>query len=349
MTSAIRTVKYRSRLLFIATLIALVIVAIIAMTMGSASISPSQIIQILKDHILSNNTSAHYSQAQAYIIWNLRFPRVLTAILAGMMLSASGVVFQAVFRNPMADPYVLGISSGASFGVALATFFGIMPVWAGAWAVPIAAWIGAMGATALIFVINGRQREKEVSLLLTGIALNFLLSAVVTLMMYLHQEQLERVLFWTMGSLNTAAWTKLGVLFIASILTIIPLFFSHREMDLLLLDEASARGIGLSSQTWRILLLSIATLLAATCVAFCGTIGFLGLMAPHIVRLIVGPGHKRLLPCSMAFGALLLLCADTLSRTVMGATELPVGVITSIAGAPVFLLLLKRQSSRRVL
>lgn len=336
-------------LLFFLALISIVLLSLLAITMGPANITPGQTATIILDGILGRGAYAgrNYSQAQFYIVWNLRLPRILSALIAGAVLSVSGVVFQSVFRNPMADPYVLGISSGASFGVALAILAGMMPTWAGSWGLPCSAWIGAMATALLIFLLSGRSGWSQTTLLLTGVALNYLLSALMTLLMYLNHEQLDQVLFWTLGSFGTSDWTKLIVMLLSGLITTVPLLFMHRELDLLLLDETSAISSGLSIRFWRIMLLVIATAAVATVVAFCGVIGFIGLMAPHLVRIIIGPKHKRLLPCSLVVGALLMLLADTLSRTVMGSTELPVGVVTSIAGAPLFIILLRNSLRRK--
>lgn len=336
-------------ILFFSTLIMIVLLTLFAIMMGPADISPRQTISILHGGIFGRAevSESTYSQSQFYIVWNLRLPRILSALTAGAVLAASGVVFQSVFRNPMADPYVLGISSGASFGVALALLAGMMPTWAGSWGLPASAWIGAMATAFLIFLVSGRGGWSQTTLLLTGVALNYLLSASMTLLMFLNHEQLDQVLFWTLGSFGSSDWTKLTVMLISALLTIIPLLLTHRELDLLLLDEASSISAGLSIRFWRFLLLALATAAVASVVAFCGVIGFIGLMAPHLVRMMIGPKHRRLLPCSMAVGALLMLLADTLSRTVMGTTELPVGVVTSIAGAPLFIILLKNSIRRR--
>lgn len=336
-------------ILFFSAAVMIVLLALLAIMMGPANISPRQTISIIHEGIWGKRATSGstYSQAQFYIVWNLRLPRILSALVAGAVLAASGVVFQSVFRNPMADPYVLGISSGASFGVALALLAGMMPTWAGSWGLPASAWIGAMTTACLIFFISGRSGWSRTTLLLTGVALNYLLSASMTLLMFLNHEQLDQVLFWTLGSFGSSDWTKLGVMLISALLTTIPLLLTHRELDLLLLDETSAISSGLSIRFWRFTLLVIATAAVASIVAFCGVIGFIGLMAPHLVRMMIGPKHRRLLPCSMAVGALLMLLADTLSRTVMGTTELPVGVVTSIAGAPLFIILLKNSLRRR--
>jgi iron complex transport system permease protein len=334
--------------LIIVTSILIVALAFVSVMMGPAEISPGQALAIRADSLRHGvSTDGAYSASQAYIVMNLRLPRILSALVAGAVLAVSGAVFQSVFRNPMADPYVLGISSGASFGVALASLGGMIPAWAGSWGLPVSAWLGAMATAALIMFLAGGGGWSKTSLLLTGVAMNYLLSAAITLLMYLNQEHLDRVLFWTLGSFGSSDWTKLSVMAAFAVVTCVPLLSMHRELDMMLLDETTATSSGLSTRAWRMLLLAIATASVASVVSFCGVIGFIGLMAPHLVRMTIGPGHKRLLPCSMIVGAFLMLLSDTLARTVMGTTELPVGVVTSIAGAPLFIILLRHTISRR--
>ena len=324
---------------FIIAAILLVGISMAALILGPAQITLNQTVRILLDG--SDGTPGEtYSASQKYIIWNLRLPRVLTAIVSGMVLAVSGVVFQALFRNPMADPYVLGISSGAAFGVSLAAFLGLVSGATGAWSVPAAAFSGAIGAALIIFTLSGGVRRSPVTLLLTGIALNFMLSALMTLFMYLNRSQLQSIIQWTLGSFSTASWDKLIIMAVIASCGIFPLFFMTRELDILLLDEQSGLSVGVPLRTVRFILLILSTLITAVTVSFCGVIGFVGLMVPHIVRLIIGPRHRQLLVCSMIGGAVMMVAADTIARTVLGASELPVGVVTSLAGAPLFILLL---------
>ncbi len=187
------------------------------------------------------------------------------------------------------------------------------------------------------------MRSTSVTLLLSGVAMNFLLSAMMSLSMYFNREQLEDIIFWTMGSFSSASWEKL--LFISPVMVIglIILLFYHREMDLLLLGDEAARSMGLSIKRTRVILLVISTLLTASAVAISGVIGFVGLVTPHIMRMIVGPSHKRLLPLAVILGGLFTLLADTIARGVLENSEIPVGIITSMTGAPFFIYLLRSQ------
>ncbi|MFA7018402.1 MAG: iron ABC transporter permease [Sphaerochaetaceae bacterium] len=320
-------------------LVALVVVSISSLALGPAGITIKQTVAIITGGPTYHGSTL-FSSAQHRIIWNLRLPRILTSLVAGMVLAVAGMVYQALFRNPMADPYVLGISSGAAFGVAFAAFIGFIGGATGVWQVPLAAFLGAAGTALCIFFLSGGIRRSPATLLLTGIALNFLLSALMTLFMYLNRAQLQSIMQWTLGSFSTSNWAKLLIISITATFSIIPIGLLTRELDILLLDEASALSIGVSVRTVRLILLALSTLATSITVAFCGIIGFVGLMVPHIMRLITGPRHAKLLPFSLVGGALMMVTADTLARTVLGASELPVGIITAIAGAPLFIVLL---------
>ncbi|MEA5033214.1 MAG: iron ABC transporter permease [Sphaerochaeta sp.] len=331
--------KHYLPIIGVALVILLVAVTLSALTLGPAGISVRQTVAIVGAGP-SNNMSTTFTQAQHRIIWQLRLPRILSAMVAGVVLAVSGMVYQALFRNPMADPYVLGISSGAAFGVAFAAFLGVVGGATGMWQVPVVAFLGAAGTALVIMVLSGGVRRSPTTLLLTGIALNFLLSALMTLFMYLNRTQLQSIMQWTLGSFGTASWSKLGIMGATATLGIVPIMFLTRELDILLLDEASALSIGVSVKSVRLLLLILSTLATSVTVAFCGIIGFVGLMVPHIMRLVTGPRHKPLMLFSTVGGALMMVGADTLARTVLGASELPVGIVTALAGAPLFIILL---------
>ncbi len=309
-------------------------ISLVALTMGPANIPFTETIHILL------HKGKYQGSTTYHIIWNLRLPRILSGIITGAALAVSGMTYQAIFRNPMSDPFVLGVSSGAAFSVALASFLGIVSGAVGVWTVPTVAFIGSALTTLFIFILSGGIRRSPTTLLLTGIALNFLLSALMTLFLYLNRSQLQNIMQWTMGSFAASSWNKIGILSITSLIGIIPIFFMTRELDLLLLDNTTALTIGMSIRKMRIILLLLCTLSTSITVAFFGIIGFVGLMVPHIMRLIVGPKHHNLLPVSIVGGGVMVVISDLLARTVVSPSELPVGVITSLAGAPLFIILL---------
>ena len=308
----------------------LVILAFAGICLGSVRITVSDIVRaVFNPSSISRNT--------AYIIRNLRIPRILSAILTGASLALCGVVFQSVFRNPMADSYVLGVSSGASFFVGLGFVVGISFVDV---SLPVVAFCGSILTTALLFLIS---RRNTGTLLLSGIALNFFLSAMTTLTIYLSNRQADNILFWTLGSLGSSSWPRLLILCVVTIAATLVVGRNTEAMDLLLMDDSTAISSGLNVKAVRIILLITASIVTATVVCFCGIIGFVGLMSPHFMRILVGPKHRRLLPLSMLMGAVILLFADIVCRSLIAPSELPIGIITSVLGAPVFLMLLRRK------
>ena len=322
--------KRRPELLALILIVAIIAMTIAGICLGSVRISIGNIVQAIFSPQNTNRNTA-------YIIRNLRIPRVISAILVGAALALCGVVFQSVFRNPMADSYVLGVSSGASFFVGLGFVIGISCADV---SLPVVAFIGAMLTTALLFAIS---RKNTSSLLLTGIALNFFLSALTTLTIYLSNRQADNILFWTLGSLGSSSWTR--VLILACVLASATIITGSNStaMDLLLMDDSTAISSGVDVKKTRIILLAVASVVTATVVCFCGIIGFVGLMSPHFVRLLVGPKHRRLLPLSMLMGSAILLFSDIVCRFAIAPSELPIGIITSVLGAPVFLTLLRRK------
>jgi len=329
----------RALLLLLAMTVVLIVISLAALALGPAGITVRQTVDILGAGP-AGSADPRFSANQFFIIWNLRLPRILSAIVSGMALAIAGTVFQAVFRNPMADPYVLGISSGAAFGVSLAAFLGLIGGAVGAWQVPLAAGIGALGAALFVFTVSAGMRRSVTTLLLTGIALNFFLSAAMTLFMYLNRNQLQSVIQWSLGSFSSASWLKLRLLALIAIPPVLIIACFTREMDVLLLDEGSALSVGLPLRSMRLTLLALSSIATAAVVSLYGIVGFVGLMVPHVVRLVVGPRHRLVLPCALLGGALMMVASDTISRTVIGASELPVGVVTSIAGAPLFIVML---------
>lgn len=315
----------------VALLVAMsVLLALIALTLGPSGITVGETLLILLGR--SSSASRHY------IIWQLRMPRIIASLLTGAILGFCGAIFQAALRNPMADPFILGISSGASFGVAVALAFGLSSLIG----FPLAALIGSVATTLLILALSYKHKGATTTLLLTGVAINYILSAAMTLLMFMNKEQYQRILYWSMGSFSTATYEHVAVIALTALALLIPLASAHKSLDMLLLDESTGQALGLSVALVRLAVLLPASIATAICVSYFGVIGFIGLMAPHVSRLLVGPRHKRLLAPSALFGALLLLASDTLARILLPSGELPVGVITSLLGVPLFIYLLRK-------
>lgn len=317
------------------------------------SIRPTQQLAILLEPLFGPLDFGNHSDGEAAALWNLRLPRVLLAIAAGASLSMAGAAVQGLFRNPLADPALIGVTSGGAMGaIAGILGFGIagtLPWWIERFSVPAGALIGALLTTALIYrLASVGGRTSVTTLLLVGIAINALAGAFIGLALFAFSssEDLRSFIFWTLGSLDRASWNELavGLIFILPTGCALPLF--ARPLNLLLLGESEAYHLGVPvvRTTRQVVFLSAA--LAGTTVALTGTIGFVGLIVPHFARMLVGPDHRRLFPACALGGALLLLLADALARTVLSPSVLPIGVLTALAGAPFFLLLLARHSSR---
>ncbi len=278
------------------------------------------------------------------ILYRVRLPRILLSGLAGMGLSLTGAAFQGLFRNPLADPHILGVSSGAALGATLAMLFGGSSWLAGLSAVGLAAFAGGMAAVLAVYRIAGTGTGmRTMHLLLTGTAVNSLLSAVISLLMTRNREQLDRIYLWTLGSFNAASWAKVRFLMFFVPVFGALLFAAARELNLLAAGEDTAQTLGVSMKTTRRVIIVSGTVLAAACVSVSGIIGFVGLIVPHCMRLMFGPDHRKLMPCSMLAGAAFLIFCDTLARTMAAPTDIPVGVVTSVFGAPYFIYLLYRE------
>ncbi|HOK06429.1 MAG TPA: iron ABC transporter permease [Syntrophales bacterium] len=282
------------------------------------------------------------TEAEAAIITTVRLPRVVLAAVVGASLSVAGVVFQALLRNPLADPYILGISSGSAVGAVLGIITG-----AGAWSVgiPGLAFLGALAAVLVVFGIAGRDRRLEVNtLLLTGVMVNAFFSAVILFIFSISDHlHLQRALHWIMGDLSLADQGGLSYTSLILVLGTVFLYLFSRPLNLLVMGEETARQLGLAVERTKLALLAAAALITAAAVSASGTIGFVGLIIPHILRLALGPDHRLLLPAAFFLGAAFLVTADTLARCLAAPTELPVGVITALCGAPYFLFLLRRR------
>ena len=287
---------------------------------------------------------------QNYILWQVRLPRILFSMVIGASLGLAGALTQGLFRNPLADPGLLGVSSGAAAAAAAAIVFSghlpwAMPEVLSMWLLPSAAFCGALG---ICFALDRLARwltpGSVIGLLLTGIAINALVAAFIGLSTYLaSDEQLRNLSFWTMGSLAGANWMVLSLMMFV---LAVAFLFSQRltlQINALSLGEAVAGQIGINLKQLRQRIILMVAFLSACAVSWCGMIGFISLIAPHISRAMVGPDHRQLLPLSMLQGSLLLLLADTLARTVATPAEIPVGIFTALLGAPFFLSLLAKQ------
>ena len=295
---------------------------------------------------LSVITRPSADDLHATIFWQIRIPRVLLAMLAGMGLSLGGVVFQAIFRNPLATPFTLGVAGGASLGITLSLFFGISFTILGISGLSLAALLGALLSITLVYGISrATGNTSPHSMLLGGVAISFFFSSLILLFQYLGDiSNTFRIIHWLMGDLSRASYdTVLQALpFILSGILITTIF--HRELNLLTLHDDLASSYGLNVERMRAILFLAVSLMIAGIITVCGPIGFVGIMAPHICRLIIGTNHRQLIPASILFGGTFLVICDTIARTLATSAEVPVGIITALLGGPFFLWLLFKKS-----
>jgi iron complex transport system permease protein len=312
-----------------------------------------------------------WSPTDESILLQVRLPRVATAILVGAALAEAGVIFQGLLRNPMADPYIIGTSGGAALGATVAMMLPLLAAflpagfpafdvalaslplppnlqafWASALGfspVPILAFLGALVAVLVVYnLARVGQRTPVVTLLLAGFATSSLLAAVMSFLMLISGSALQRIVFWTMGGLAVLGWSQIAIvapLIVGSIIAVYPLAW---DLNVFLLGEEEAANLGVNVERRKLALLILGSLLTGAAIALSGLVGFVGLVIPHVTRLLLGPDHRLLLPASAMVGAIFLLLADLVARTIMAPTEMPVGIITALVGAPLFIYLLRK-------
>jgi len=324
-------------------------VALLAVAWGSFSIPPWTIVKILWRRISGNPGVTTWPASWETVILQIRLPRAILAALVGAALSQTGAVYQGLFRNPLADPYLIGISSGAGLGATIAIAFGLLFGWGSLGAVSVLAFLGALVATALVYCLSRiGGRTSVVTLLLAGVALGAFFTAIQTFLMLRSNDAFHTVhiVGWLMGSFNLSSWAKVQLL--APVLaagTAIMCAYGHR-LNVLQLDEEQAQQLGVPVERTRLVLIVVASLVTATAVAVSGIIGFVGLIVPHAVRLVWGPDHRFLLPMSALIGAGFMVVVDGVARTLLSPAEIPVGVLTAFFGAPFFLYLLRQKKQQ---
>ena len=332
--------RRRPTLLAVAGLIGVVLALLAGVGFGSVAVAPGDTLGILAHRVLGLDVAQTWSPVAETIVWDLRLPRVLEAMVVGLGLAVAGTTFQGLLRNPLADPYVLGTASGAALGAAIAVLIPVRVVILEFGLLQGLAFIGALGSIMAVYrLARVGGGAPMTSLLLTGYALGSLLAAGLAMAMYLSGTALRQIFAYLLGSFESASWGRLaGVVPIVVIASLLILARS-RSLNGLLLGEDAAAHLGVDVRRERAILLALASLITAACVAVSGLIGFVGLVVPHVVRLVVGPNARLLLPLSALGGAVLLAFADVIARSL---GEIPVGVVTALIGAPFFLFLLRR-------
>lgn len=324
----------------------LVVAVFLNVGMGAVDISPSSVIGIILHH-LGIESGIGFTAQQDAVLWNIRIPRVILCLSAGAALAISGCALQGIFRNPLADPGIIGVSSGAALGAIGLIMLGAAPF--GPYTMPMAAFGGGLLLTLAVYTISRRDGKTEVvTLVLTGVAFNAIAGGLIGfLTFYADDAQLRNIVFWSLGSVGGATWESARAAFFVSLVGVVLLSRYARSLNLLVLGEREAFHLGVDTERVRLAVIAIAALLTGAAVAFAGIIGFVGLVVPHILRLITGPDHRRLLVASALLGASLLLLSDFVSRTVVIPRELPLGVVTALAGGPYFVWLILRTRNRQ--
>lgn len=319
---------FRIGLVFVVSLCILAVLSVLALRIGSVSYTTAEILESIFDPSSTIHT----------IIVNLRLPRVLLAAIVGMCLAAAGTLLQAVMQNPLADPGIIGVSSGAS--VAATVVFLVVPSWTSS--LPVLAFLGAAAACLIIYLMAWKRGVEPTRIILAGTAVNAMLGAVSSFLTLLNADNLQGVLSWMNGSMAAVSWADVRQLGIYGGIGLVLALLCIKPANALQLGDDMAKNLGLRVNGMRILLSGVGAFLAAATVSVVGMIGFLGLVVPHITRLLVGSNHRVMLPTGMVLGACVVLFADTLGRTIAAPMEIPLGIIMAILGGPFFLFLLRR-------
>jgi iron complex transport system permease protein len=318
---------------------ALVAAMILAVAIGSVSLPLAEIWRALASRL----TGAATNDSTARILWQLRLPRVITAVVVGGALGTAGAVFQGLLRNPMADPYIIGTSGGAALGATIALMVPIQIAFLGFTFVSVAAFAGALGAVLLVYnIARVGPRTPVTTLLLTGFALSSILAAIMSFLMFISNNALRRIVLWTMGGLVGAGWPQLQVVVPAILLALAAVYALAPDLNAFLLGDEQAASLGIHVERRKLLLLGLGSWMTAAAVSVSGLVGFVGLVVPHVVRLLLGPDHRLLLPASTLVGGIFLVVADLVARSLMSPAELPVGIITALVGGPFFIYLLRK-------
>lgn len=323
----------------------LVATVLLALGLGAVGVEPQQVVRILGHHLFGWPGTADWTRSEDSIVWRVRAPRVLLAVLVGAGLAVCGVALQAMVRNMLADPYLLGINSGASSGAAAAILFGFGAGF-GEHALQVSAFLGALAASALVLLVaRTAGRVTSIRLLLAGVAVGYALYATTSFLIFASgsAEGARSVMFWLLGSLGLAQWnTPMLVVTLVVVVTVLVLTLFSRELDALALGDETAHTLGVPPETFRILLLVVVALCVGVLVSASGSIGFVGLVVPHLARRVVGAGHARAVPAAALMGAILLVWADVVARVLLQPQEIPIGIITALVGAPFLLILIRR-------
>ncbi len=327
------------KIAFIAVCIIIAVVAAgLALTVGDYSVSFWDTYRVVFHHIIGDITD----ETADYIIWQWRLPRICTGLLAGAGLGAAGAVMQSILRNPLADPYTTGISSGASFGATLAIGLGFSVV-SGVYAIVVGAFLFSLIPMAVILTVAKMRGASPTTMIMAGIAVMYIFNAMTTMIkLWVSPDTLSQIFAWSVGSIDGASWAQVYIMTGMVVVIVMALMLLSRRLNVLSTGDETARSMGVNADRLRMSCLAMVSLLTAGVVSFTGLIGFVGLVSPHISRLVIGSDNRFLIPASAAFGAALLITADVIGRTIIAPTVIQVGVITAFIGGPMFLYLIVR-------
>ena len=326
--------------------VALVAAVLLSAMVGQLPVTPAEIVGSLLRAAGIPNGWAPTDQIVESTLWVVRFPRIVMGLAVGAALAVAGSVMQAIFGNPLAEPGVVGVSSGAALGAAAAIVFGVTAL--GSWSIALFAFVGGLLATLLVyFVSRANGRTEVVTLLLTGIAINAFAGAGLAFLLFAGDTaSREQITFWQLGSLNGSLWREVGIVAPIMVVGLVAAVVLGRQYDLLALGERNARHLGVNVESLRIGSIVLVALLTGVAVAFCGIIAFVGLVVPHVIRMAIGPSHRPLIIASAVGGGALISFADLIARTAVPGADLPIGMLTSLIGGPFFFYLLFRQRKR---
>ncbi|WP_298241536.1 iron ABC transporter permease [uncultured Bradyrhizobium sp.] len=324
----------------------LAVIAIVALTLGAAGIPLSRLPAALG---LSGESTAMTARDQL-VLWSIRVPRIVATAMVGGLLAAAGAIMQGLFRNPLADPALVGVSSGGALAAASAIVFtdsrfGEALRFLQTELLPLAAFAGSLATTAILYGVSSRSGRTSIAIfLLAGVAITAIANAGIGLLVFVADDrQLRDITFWMLGSMSGVTWIKAAVLAPVLVVAVIACGFIARGLDLLVLGEADAFHGGVDVERLKRISIVMVSAMTGVAVSISGVIGFVGIVVPHLLRLVIGPAHQLLLPASILLGAILMVGADTLARTIVAPAEMPIGILTAAVGAPVFLFILLRQ------
>ena len=325
---------------------ALVGAVLLSSMIGQLPVTPAQIVGSVLRSVGIDTAWAPTDRIVESTIWIVRFPRIVMGLAVGAALAVAGAVMQAIFGNPLAEPGVVGVSSGAALGAAAAIVFGVTAL--GSWSIALFAFGGGLLATLVVyFVSRANGRTEVVTLLLTGIAINAFAGAGLAFLLFMgNTASREQITFWQLGSLGGSLWREVAIVAPVMVVGTVVAIALGRRYDLLALGERNARHLGVNVEALRIGSIVLVALLTGVAVAFCGIIAFVGLVVPHVIRMSIGPSHRPLIVASAVGGGALITIADLVARTAVPGADLPIGMLTSLIGGPFFFYLLYRQRKR---